>query len=170
MEILNKTYIKIENQKGITLIALVITIIVMLILAGIMINMGTNAIKDSREDALLSQLGMVQNAVLQRKTKADLTKEDYPGEALTEADVNLEETIQEINNKRASGEEEINRKDSDDTHYYFLSSENGGLEELGITNSEDAYIVNYETGEVINYTTKLTETGKPLYIYAREAN
>lgn len=160
----------INNEKGITLLALVITIVVLIILASISINVGKNVIKESKEDAMLSELGIVQNAILQRKTKANLTNEDYPGETITEANVNLGETIEEINDNRASSEEEISRKDSDDSHYYFLSTENGGLEELGITNSEDAYIVNYETGEVINYTTKLTGTGKPLYIYAKEAD
>lgn len=168
MKNLNKKVINYE--KGITLLALVITIVVLIILASITINIGKDGIKESKENTMLSELGMVQNAILQRKTKADLTNEGYPGETITEANINLEETIQEINDNRASGEEEISRKDSDDSHYYFLSTENGGLEELGITNSEDAYIVNYETGEVINYTTKLTGTGKPLYIYAKEAN
>ena len=166
MKNLNKKVI--NHEKGITLLALVITIVVLIILASITINIGKDGIKESKENTMLSELGMVQNAILQRKTKADLTNETYPGETITEANINLEETIQEINDNRASGEEEISRKDSDDSHYYFLSTENGGLEELGITNSEDAYIVNYETGEVINYTTKLTGTGKPLYIYARE--
>lgn len=166
MKNLNKKVI--NHEKGITLLALVITIVVLIILASITINIGKDGIKESKENTMLSKLGMVQNAILQRKTKADLTNEGYPGETITEANINLEETIQEINDNRASGEEEISRKDSDDSHYYFLSTENGGLEELGITNSEDAYIVNYETGEVINYTTKLTGTGKPLYIYARE--
>ena len=168
MKNLNKKVI--NHEKGITLLALVITIVVLIILASITINIGKDGIKESKENTMLSELGMVQNAILQRKTKADLTNETYPGETITEANINLEETIQEINDNRASGEEEISRKDSDDSHYYFLSTENGGLEELGITNSEDAYIVNYETGEVINYTTKLTGTGKPLYIYAKEAN
>lgn len=168
MKNLNKKVI--NSEKGITLLALVITIVVLIILASITVNIGKEGIKESKEDAMLSELAMVQNAILQRKTKADLTNEEYPGETITEANINLEETIEEINDNRASGEEEISRKDSDDSHYYFLSTENGGLEELGITNSEDAYIVNYETGEVINYTTKLTGTGKPLYIYAREAN
>ena len=168
MKNLNKKVINYE--KGITLLALVITIVVLIILASITINIGKDGIKESKENTMLSELGMVQNAILQRKTKADLTNETYPGETITEANINLEETIQKINDNRASGEEEISRKDSDDSHYYFLSTENGGLEELGITNSEDAYIVNYETGEVINYTTKLTGTGKPLYIYAKEAN
>lgn len=166
MKNLNKKVI--NHEKGITLLALVITIVVLIILASITINIGKDGIKESKENTMLSELGMVQNAILQRKTKADLTNETYPGETITEANINLEETIQEINDNRALGEEEISRKDSDDSHYYFLSTENGGLEELGITNSEDAYIVNYETGEVINYTTKLTGTGKPLYIYARE--
>ena len=168
MKQLDKKVLK--NEKGITLLALVITMIILMILVGITINVGKNGITESREDAMLSELGIVQNAILQRKTKADLTGENYPGETITEANINLEETIEEINNNRTSGEEEISRKDRDDSHYYFLSTENGGLEELGITNSEDAYIVNYETGEVINYTTKLTGTGKPLYIYAKEAD
>lgn len=166
MKILNKKVI--NKEKGITLLALVVTIIMLIILASTIVNIGQNEIKESEENAKLSELGIVQNAILQRKTKADLTDEDYPGETIIEANINLEETIEEMNNHRASGEEEITKKDDDNSSYYFLSTENGGLEELGITNSEDAYIVNYETGEVINYTTKLTETGKPLYIYAIE--
>ena len=157
-----------DHEKGITLLALVTTIIVLIILVSTIVNISQNGIKESKEDTMLSELGIVQNAILQRKTKADLTDEDYPGETIIEANINLEKTIEEINNNRASGEEEIIKKDDDNSNYYFLSTENGGLEELGITNSEDAYIVNYETGEVINYTTKLTETGKPLYIYAVE--
>ena len=168
MKNLNKKVI--NSEKGITLLALVITIVVLIILASITVNIGKEGIKESKEDAMLSELAMVQNAILQRKTKADLTQEDYPGETIATAGINLEEVIEEINDNRASGEEEISKKDSDNNHYYFLSTENGGLEALGITNSEDAYIVNYETGEVINYTTRLTGTGKPLYIYAREAN
>ena len=168
MKILNKKVI--NKEKGITLLALVVTIIMLIILASTIVNIGQNEIKESEENAKLSELGIVQNAILQRKTKADLTDEDYPGETIIEADINLEETIEEMNNHRASGEEEITKKDDDNSNYYFLSTENGGLEELGITNSEDAYIVNYETGEVINYTTKLTGTGKPLYIYAKEAD
>lgn len=166
MKILNKKVI--NKEKGITLLALVVTIIMLIILASTIVNIGQNEIKESEENAKLSELGIVQNAILQRKTKADLTDEDYPGETIIEANINLEKTIEEMNDHRASGEEEIIKKDDDNSNYYFLSTENGGLEELGITNSEDAYIVNYETGEIINYTTKLTETGKPLYIYAIE--
>ena len=42
------------------------------------------------------------------------------------------------------------------------------LEKLGVTNEEDTFIVNYKTGEVINATKKVTESGKALYVYSRE--
>ena len=99
MEILDNKYRK--NQKGITLIALVITIIVLLILAGITINMGKEGISESKEDALLSELGIVQNAVLQRKTKVDLTNEKYPGQTITEAGINLNNVISNMNANKA---------------------------------------------------------------------
>ena len=118
MKILNKKVI--NKEKGITLLALVVTIIMLIILASTIVNIGQNEIKESEENARLSELGIVQNAILQRKTKADLTDEDYPGETIIEANINLEKTIEEINNNRASGEEEIIKKDDDNSNYYFL--------------------------------------------------
>ncbi len=162
--------INLKNEKGITLIALVVIIVVLLILTGITINMGKEGIRESKEDAMLSELGMVQNAVLQRKTKADLTEEAYPGDKIDIATVNS--VITEINNQQTTGED-IELKDNSEgkeNNYYLLTNSNNGLSNLGITNSEDEYIVNYETGEVINSTTKVTESGKPLYIYAKEIN
>lgn len=158
---------KVKEEKGVTLMALSIIIIVLLILTSITVNIGKDGIKESKEDAMLSELGMVQNAVLQRKTKADLTNETYPGEKITTAGINLDTVIAEINTNVASGEETVTRRDVEDENYYYLSDSNNGLSDLGIDNSEDEYIVNYETGEVINYTTLVTGTGKPLYIYAR---
>lgn len=163
MENINKS--KIYYQRGITLIALVLTIIVLIILASITVNIGMEGIKEAKANTMLSDLAIVQNAILQRKTKADLTDEDYPGEVITQTNIDLDDVISEINNKKDSEEETVTRKDTDNQNYYYLSTENGGLEDLGITNSEDDYIVNYETGEVINYTTKVTGTGIPLYIY-----
>ncbi len=160
----------IKDEKGITMVALVMTIIVMLILAGITINLGKNGIKESKENAMLSEVGMIQNAVLQRKTKVDLTSEEYPGQNLDDAGINLDNLISEINSKKSSEEESVTRKDAENTDYYLLSNSNNGLQELGITNAEDEYIVNYKTGEVINYTTKVTNSGKPLYVYAKDVN
>ena len=159
---------KAKQETGVTLMALSIIIIVLLILTAITVNIGKDGIKESKENAMLSELGMVQNAVLQRKTKADLTNEAYPGETITTAGIDLDDVISDINANTASGEEAVTRKDSNDDNYYYLSDSNNGLSDLGISNSVDEYIVNYETGEVINYTTLVTGTGKPLYIYATE--
>ena len=148
MKNLDKIHIK--NQKGITLIALVITIIVLLILAGITINMSARGTQESEEDVLLSELGMIQNAILQRKTKADLTGESYPGETITKAGIKLDDVIANINANKASEEDTVTRKDTNDEHYYVLTNSNNGFRDLEIKSAKDEYIVNYETGEVIN--------------------
>ena len=68
-----------KNEHAITLIALVITIVIMLILAGITINMGLQGVDEAKDNKLISELGMVNHALLERKTKASLTHEEYPG-------------------------------------------------------------------------------------------
>ena len=70
---------KIGNQKGVTLIVLVITIIVLIIIAGISIGTGISGMKQAKENKLLTELGMVNHAALERYTKVSLTKETYPG-------------------------------------------------------------------------------------------
>ena len=44
------------------------------------------------------------------------------------------------------------------------------LKEMGVSQVEDSYIVNYKTGEVINETLKVTRSGQPLYVYATTNN
>ena len=156
---------KISNQTGVTLIALVITIIVLIIIAGITIGAGISGIKQTRENRLITELNMLNHAILERYTKASLTGEDYPGVKITEVGINLDTVLSEMATQSGLN---ITRKDNNDENYYYLTNDNGGLNALGITNAEDEYIVNYETGEVINYTTKWTETNQPLYIYSKD--
>lgn len=148
-----------KNTKGITLIALVITIIVLLIIAGISIK-GTIMIKDeTKENIQISSLEMLQHAILERYTKAQLTIEELPGTPLELSEV--QEIIKEINLK--SGEN-ITLKGIE---YYEITQKD--LEKLGITGEENIFIVNYSTGEVINKTLKVTESGKALYTYSKES-
>lgn len=156
---------KINSQTGITLIALAITIGILVIIAGVSIGLGISGTKQARENKLLTELGMLNHAALERYTKVSLTGETYPGVKITQAGINLDTVISEMESK--SGQE-IERKDNNDENYYYLTNANGGLEALGITNAEDEYIVNYETGEVINYTTKCTQTNQPLYMYSKD--
>lgn len=156
----------IKKQNGVTLIALTITIIVLLILAGISITSGLANIKDSKNKKYISEVNMVQNAVLQRYTKAELTKEDYPGQKITREGIRIDDVISDINSKKSAESETVTKKDTDESNYYLLTADNGGLDDLQISNSESEFIVNYKTGEVINYTYLVTEDGVPLYVYS----
>ena len=152
-----------KNEQAITLIALVITIVVMLILAGITINMGLQGVDEAKDNKLISELGMVNHALLERKTKASLTHEEYPGTPYTDfSEINT--IIGEINSQNTESTT-ITLKDTENPENYYLLDKTA-LKQLGITDTEDEYIVNYETGEVINKTQKVTPSGKALYMYS----
>ena len=116
---------------------------------------------------------MIQHAILERYTKSKLTHEELPGTNIAKTEV--EKTIQEINNLANTN---ISLK-GNDGNYKELSQTD--LENLGITDEKDIYIVNYKTGEVINNkeekneevktgqeTQKVTNKGKALYVYSVE--
>lgn len=155
----------IKNNKGITLVALVITIIILLILASITVYMGTDSIKDSKENILLTEVRMVQHAALERYTQESLMNSNIlPGTPYSSMD-EIKNDITEL-----SSEEKLtnllnnNQTPSD---YYYL--ETADLEEMQITNTEDSYIINYKLGLAINVTTPKTALGKPVYVYAKDS-
>ena len=101
---------------------------------------------------------MVQNAILQRKIRNDSTKTDYeelPGEKISK------EEVQELLKKK---DDSLVLKGKDD-EYKQLDSQS--LKQLGITNDVDTYIVNYNTGEVINKT-QFENFEEILYVYSVE--
>lgn len=162
-----------ENNKGITLIALAITIIVLLIIASVGTYSGVEALRDAKEEAQISELNMVKQPVVENYTKYLTTKNNMyiRGTKLNYSDVQA--IISEINN---SANETVSLKvndydtsgSSDITEYYYRLSESE-LKEMGVTQAQDSYIVNYKTGEVINETLKATRTGVPLYTYSIDA-
>lgn len=157
-----------KNQKGITLTSLVIAVVVILILVSVGTNIGINNIKDSRDSAVKTELKLIQQAVLQRYTKYNLTKDPniLPGQPYSEENFeDVNKTIAEIS---LQTKVLIKLKDDIASNYYLLDT--SSLEELGITNTEDEYIVNYITGEVINKTQLVTsESKEALYIYGRNS-
>ena len=162
-----------RKNSGITIIALTITIILLLIIASVTISIGLNSLKDSKENLKLSELNMVQQAVLENYTKYKTTNNDIYilGNQVSYSD--MQTLISEINSKNTTGEN-ITLKVSDYTsgaldisiYYYELSQED--LEEMGISDTDETYIVNFSTGEVINKTLKVTGSGKPLYTHAMD--
>lgn len=162
-----------RKNKGITIISLTITIILLLIIASITVSIGMNSLKDSKENLKLSELNIVQQAVLENYTKYKTTNNDIYilGNQVSYSD--MQTLISEINSKNTTGEN-ITLKVSDYTsgaldisiYYYELSQED--LEKMGISDTDETYIVNFSTGEVINKTLKVTGSGKPLYTHAMD--
>lgn len=146
-----------RRNNGITLIALVITIILLLIISGISITGTITDQKQAEANTQITELNIIQHAILERYTKSQLTKEKLPGTMLEKAEV--QSVIDEIKSKTG---ENITLKG---TEYNQLNKSD--LENLGITGEEDTYIVNYKTGEVINKTQKVTKTGVGLYTYSK---
>lgn len=147
----------IRKNKGITLIALVITIIILLILAGISISGTIRGQDETEESVQITELNIVQHAILERNTKAKLTKEKLPGTIIEKTEV--QKIIDEMN---AISGENINLKGIE---YKELNKED--LKNLGIDEEGDIFIVNYSTGEVINKTLKVTKSKKALYTYSK---
>lgn len=147
----------IRKNKGITLITLVITVVLLLIISGISITGTLRGHEETEDVSQISELNMIQHVILERYTKAQLTKETLPGIQIDIKEV--QSIIEEI--KSISGED-ISLKG---TEYKQLST--ADLENLGVTKEDDTFIVNYKTGEVINASKKVTKSGKALYIYAK---
>ena len=150
----------IRENKGITLVSLTITIILLLIISGISITGTVLSIKETTENKQISEINMIQHAILERYTKSQLTKEELPGTTVSKTEV--ETIISEINSNSSGS---ITLKG---TEYRRLNKED--LKKLGITGAEDTCIVNYKTGEVINETVKVTKSKRALYVYSKTEN
>lgn len=146
------------KQKGITIITLVITVIVLMIISGIGITMGTNAIKSTKDNKLTSELVIVQQAILEQYTKYQVTKDSsyLLGDKVKSEEMN--QIAKNLNIQLASIPDTYSNKE-----YYRLDK--ASLLEMGIQDAEDEYIVNYISGEVINITKKTT-SNNALYIRA----
>ena len=155
-------------EKGITLVALVITIIILVIITGVTIGATglKGNIKLTKSNLAIAELSEVQQAVLETyiKYKQTHNKNNIVGTGITynEATQYANEISNSIN-LTSSGYD----LDSDEFEkfYYMLTPQD--LEKIGINGCENTYIVNYYTGEVLNYTLKQTSDGQVLYINAQ---
>ncbi|MBR3280879.1 MAG: hypothetical protein IKI57_03410 [Clostridia bacterium] len=119
------------NNKGISIISLIITIIVIIILAGIVLMQFYSNTDKANSAKILNEFTEVENAVgiLGKMHSMDGEVYKYIGKPLTDDEPCV------VNNK-AYGE-----------GYYYL--EQADLMELGITGTTRNYVVNYFTGEVV---------------------
>lgn len=162
----------VKKEKGITLIALVITIIVLLILAGVGIGELTgkkNSINESKDKTALSELTKIQQAVMETYIKykqlgsINILKGTRMTYAYTQSEFNQMGSSESL--KITVSYDESNEIDPS-TYYYKL--DNNNLLDMGLDNinNNNEYIVNYSTGEVFNITQRKTINGEALYIWA----
>lgn len=123
------------NENGITIISLIITIVLMLILATVVINVGTGELDESTRVSFVSYMQLIQ-------TKVDLMSEIGNFETYGAEMPEHEQTVlQDILKK-----EQITSKVTD--FKYFDS--NTISSQLEIDNIEDEIAVNFKTREVIS--------------------
>ena len=140
---------KMNNQKGVTLISLVITIIVLLILAGIGITSGVQTIKSSKQTKFTTELKIMQ---VEANELYDAYKNDkeievngtkYKGEEIKNIGKNITEAdgkANEVFTQEASGI-------TDSTGYKYYNEEI--IKGLGIDGVENEYFVNVEKRSVV---------------------
>ena len=149
---------KLKNSKGITLSGLAITIIVLTILATVGTTVGITNVREAKDAKLDTELEMVQHAILEQYVKFETTKDVVylVGNKLEKSEV--DQIAQELDITLVEIPDTYENKD-----YYKLDK--ASLKEIGIQNTDDEYIVNYISGEVINITSKKNDS-KPLYTKA----
>lgn len=157
---------KIKNNRGVTLVALSITVIVVIMLTTITANIGLDSINSTKDRKLQAELQMISQVVATEFSKAI---------ELNTIDVNSSDTVPKPDNFIGT---EISASDLPSISSgvtWKLGSEASGykayfrleptdLEKLGVKNAEDSYIVNYYTAEVYNVTRKVSSKGAPLYV------
>lgn len=146
---------KMKSESGITMLILVITVIVLGIIASIVVQYSIAGKEYSEEKKLLANLKVVKHAVYQQYEEYKMTEDRtlIVGKLATEDE------------KRALTDNKWQQTSSTgiEDRYYKLTKKD--LEELGIKEETDEYIVNYKTGECFNLTKKRTKENKhELYI------
>ena len=129
-----------KNSKGITLVSLVITIIILMLITSVTVYTGTNVIKQVTLQNVNTDMMLIKAKVKTMEEQAKFNKDNsnYKGTPLI--DVHDNKKIDKL------VDEEIVE---DITKYYLLSKEelnSMGLEKIDIA---DGYLVNYESEEII---------------------
>ena len=138
---------KMKSESGITMLILVITVIVLGIIASIVVQYSIAGKEYSEEKKLLANLEVVKHAVYQQYEEYKMTEDRTLIVGKLATDNKWQQTS-------STGIED---------RYYKLTKKD--LEELGIKEETDEYIVNYKTGECFNLTKKRTKENKhELYI------
>ncbi len=175
----NREMQMIKNDKGVTMVVLVITIVILLMLTTVGLNVGYSSINGIIDQKLKSELGMVKQAATEQYLKAaTVNKIEVPleenavvfwvGTRLTNfseisfpaaESITLTKDAEDFFAKEASYAPVY----QEDCYYRLTPSD---LNKIGIGDAKDTYIVNYKTGEVYNETEQVDKGRTLLYLPA----
>lgn len=131
-----------KEQKGITLIALTITVIVMIIIAGITVYYGTDLIRNVKLQDLKTNMLLIEAKTKECVEEANFQKLDLAG--ASSAGLLLGEPL--ANNSTVQNAANATGKiDGDVSQYYYLSEET--LNNIGIKDVDSEYgyfVVKYD--------------------------
>ena len=143
-----------KNKKGVTLIALIITIVVMLILATIGIRIGINSLSSSKDSVIETNLIMVQQAIMQEEVLNRIANNEVIGEKVDDV-----EAVKE--------DDAINL--SPTAIYYIIDQDD--LKTIGVDIAEEQkYLVDFETGEIWDLTNRKYSDEKFAYLRGTNNN
>ena len=149
-----------EKNNGITMVALVITVIILLILSGISINEGSNIITKSKLENIKTDMMLikvkgkeyVENANFNLGTSFEkLTDENEKNTRLENAKTKLKgteiENIENLDSKLSITSDKFKEEKENMIYYYKLSTQD--LEDMGIENVKSdekngEYIIKYD--------------------------
>lgn len=154
---------KMKQDKGVTLIILVIIVLALMILAGVAINSGTYDVDSTLDSKLEGELRMIQYAVFQQyaKYKTTLDENSIIKGSKTYSNNEIKDFMQ--SNYNTIPLYTVKENDESYKKYYLLDKDD--LVNIGIQDSQYSYIINYYTGEVMNADIFTTTSGKEkLYI------
>ena len=143
-----------KKEQGVTLVALAITIIILVIIAGASITAGISVSQSSKDGKLQSELQIVQHAVLEQYEKYKVTGNE---DTLVGTSLTLEQAKAML---PSSG---ITMPTEADGYYTLTASD---LASIGAEGAKDdaEYLVNYKTGMVYDVKNKTLSSGTPLYL------
>lgn len=126
-----------KSNKGITLVALIIMVVVISILAGLLVNTSMSAYRSAKVTQFVARMNMVQskvNIAYASIKKGDITAENY-GIQATDANSSLQDKM-----KTASGSNQLDQ-------FRYLSSSHL-KSDLDLENIPEDIIVNFNTREI----------------------
>lgn len=144
-----------KNNRGITLMSLVITIVILLLISTVTINVGMGAYDIVKEQNFISQLKLIQSKVdnIVAENQGFENNEFIKLSEISSLDSEAYEVFQAIVSNPAEYNIDINHSwnaelDGNMENYYYFK--NDDLEKIGLKDQKMTVIINFKTRNVID--------------------